>query len=295
MQEAKDKVAGHPDSRHIGCTLEDPDSVPLFYFSIVLGFRYHLKETVHSGLHSNMKHSLPYAGSLSFGRRNRYRRGMSEMCYRCFRPKSNCLCPYTEEADTGIKFVILMHPKEAFHQRTGTGRLTQLCLKESEILVGVDFTSHSRLNMLLSDCAYFPLMLYPGSDALNASSPLLKGKVQTKKLLVVVVDATWFLAAKMVRLSKNLHHLPKISFIGGYHSQFAFKREPEPHCLSTIESCYYLVKELQGEGIAKQCNVEAMMGVFHKMVEHQIACEKKRRMLEGDGPQHPWRHDRDNC
>lgn len=34
---------------------------------------------------------------------------MSEMCYRCFRPKSNCLCPYIHEADTGVKFVILMH------------------------------------------------------------------------------------------------------------------------------------------------------------------------------------------
>lgn len=221
---------------------------------------------------------------------------MSEMCYRCFRPKSNCLCPSIQEADTGITFVILMHPKEAFHQRTGTGRLTQLALKGSEILIGIDFTEHAHLNQLLADPSYYPVMLYPASDACTSDSPLLKAPIeQGKKLLVVVVDATWFLAAKMVRLSKNLQQLPKISFKRGYHSEFIFKKEPSEFCLSTIESCYYLVKELQEAGIAKPCDVESMMRVFRKMVGHQIASEAARRRVEGDGPQHPWRHDRDNC
>lgn len=130
---------------------------------------------------------------------------MSEMCYRCFRPKSNCLCPYIHEADTGVKFVILMHPKEAFHQRTGTGRLAQLALQESEIIIGIDFSGNERLNKLLGDPHYYPVMLYPGVDAYTSDSPLLRQQVgKGRRLLVVVVDATWFLAAKMVRLSRNL-------------------------------------------------------------------------------------------
>ena len=95
---------------------------------------------------------------------------MSEMCYRCFKPKSNCLCPYIKEADTGVKFIILMHPKEAYHQRTGTGRLTALCLKDSEILIGVDFTNDPKLNALLENPAYQPVMLYPGDEAMNAKT-----------------------------------------------------------------------------------------------------------------------------
>jgi DTW domain-containing protein YfiP len=216
----------------------------------------------------------------------RYTGIMSEMCYRCFKPKSNCLCPYIKEADTGVKFIILMHPKEAFHQRTGTGRITALSLKESEIIIGVDFTQDTKVNALLSDPSYFPVLLYPGVDAYTADSPSLKIELGTRKLLVFVVDGTWPLAAKMVRLSKNLQKLPKLSFTKGYVSNYTFKKEPEPSCLSTIESCYYLVKELQEAGIAKDADVSSMPLVFRKLVEHQMESEKERRAVEGNGPQH---------
>jgi len=224
----------------------------------------------------------PFLVSILF----RYTGIMSEMCYRCFKPKSNCLCPYIKEADTGVKFVILMHPKEAFHQRTGTGRITALSLRESEIIIGVDFTEDKKVNALLSNPSYFPVLLYPGVDAYTAGSPTLKEKLGTKKLLVFVLDGTWPLAAKMIRLSKNLQKLPKLSFTKGYVSHYTFKKEPEPSCLSTIESCYYLVKELQEAGIAKNADVSSMPLVFSKLVEHQMESEKERRTVEGNGPQH---------
>ena len=70
---------------------------------------------------------------------------MSERCQKCFRPQAFCLCAYTREIDTGIKFVFLMHPKEQRRQRTGTGRLSHISLKNAETLVGVDFTQNQRL------------------------------------------------------------------------------------------------------------------------------------------------------
>jgi DTW domain-containing protein YfiP len=205
---------------------------------------------------------------------------MSEMCYRCFKPKSNCLCPYIKEADPKVKFVILMHPKEAFHQRTGTGRITALALKDSEILVGVDFSENKKLNKLLEDEAYYPVILYPGKDADTADSPLLKQRLGNKMLLVIVVDATWPLAAKIVRLSKNIKTLPKLSFRKGYLSQFKFKQEPQEECLSTIESCYYLIKELQEAKIAGQCDIESMLIAFTRMVDHQLESERQRKLVE---------------
>ena len=69
---------------------------------------------------------------------------MSEMCYKCFKPKSACLCSYTKEIDPGIKFVLLMHQKEAKRQRTGTGlrlnealslRILDLDFDRNEIIV----------------------------------------------------------------------------------------------------------------------------------------------------------------
>ena len=48
-----------------------------------------------------------------------------------------------------------MHPKEAYKQKTGTGRLAHLTLEDSEIIVGVDFTDNPRLNTLITDEKYF--------------------------------------------------------------------------------------------------------------------------------------------
>ncbi len=206
-------------------------------------------------------------------------------CIRCFKSTELCLCPYINEFDPEVKFVILMHPKEAYQMRTGTGRLTKLTLKDSEIIVGVDFSNNERLNSLLNDETYYHLMLYPGEDAKTAK--MLSAENVNKRLLILVIDATWAEAKKMVRLSTNLHNINKISFRSGYKSEFKFKKQPKEECLSTIESCYYLIKELKDENIiSKDINPEPLMNVFNKMVEMQIECENLKHSMIGYEREH---------
>ena len=244
-------------------------------------------------------------------------------CYKCFRPIKSCYCKYIRSFDPGVKFIILMHPKEAYKQKTGTGRLAHLTLENSEILIGINFTQNARLKELLADERYFPVLLYPGEDAYTAetlarsqgaSCEVQSCEVQScaggsssevefcaggrnvagKQLLVIVVDATWFFAKKMLRLSPNLLELPKISFRAGYRSQFKFKQQPAEECLSTIESCYYLMKELQKEkvfGVNLDADCESLMDVFKRMVDYQLESEKERlasgipcRYARGDNP-----------
>ena len=201
-------------------------------------------------------------------------------CMQCFRPIKTCYCKYIEPFDPGIKFVFLMHPKEAFKQRTGTGRLAHLTLKDSEILIGIDFTENKRLNALLNDSNYVPLLLYPGEDAWSAQTEsegqALKEMLGSKTLLVIVVDATWFFAKKILRLSNNIRPLQKLSFKAGYKSQFQFKTQPEENCLSTIESCYYLINELKSAGICKDVSAEPLMNIFKRMVAFQLESQKER-------------------
>ena len=90
---------------------------------------------------------------------------MSEKCLKCFRPLSTCYCSSIKTLETDVKFIFLMHPKEAYHQHTGTGRLACLSLKDAEIIVGIDFTHNAKLNRLLSDPDFFPMVLYPGEDS----------------------------------------------------------------------------------------------------------------------------------
>lgn len=212
---------------------------------------------------------------------------MLNKCYNCFRPFETCYCKDITKIETGIKFVFLMHPKEAYKQRTGTGRLAFLTLNNSEIIIDVDFTNNKRLNTLLSDKNFFPVVMYPTEDAWTANEyrqtepHTLKEAVGNKTLLVILVDATWACAKKMLRLSENLEPLQKISFSKGYKSEFTFKKEPEEHYISTIETCYYLLKELQESEFNsnltnQEFTPEPLMNIFRKMIQTQLESQKRR-------------------
>ncbi len=171
-----------------------------------------------------------------------------------------------------------MHPKEAKKQRTGTGRLAHIGLENSEILMGIDFTKNTRLCQLLADPKYFPMLLYPGEDAWNAKKEGFSQTIGDKIPLVIVIDSTWFCSKKMIASSSNIMALPKLSFHGNYRSIFTFKNEPSPECVSTIESCYYLIKELKEAGIVDydQSKADTLMDSFKEMIKFQLKKENDR-------------------
>ena len=204
---------------------------------------------------------------------------MSERCYKCFKPASNCLCRFTKELDPGVKFVFLMHPKEAKRNRTGTGQLAHISLKDSEIIQGLDFSQNTRLQELLHDPKYFPMMMYPGEEAWNAKKEGFKEAVGNRIPLIIILDATWFCAKKMIEHNPFLLDYPRLSFFGDYRSIFTFKHEPRPEYISTIESCYYMIKELQTCGLADtSVDPEPLMNVFKEMIKFQLTAENERIM-----------------
>src|SRR5688572_6001260 len=69
-------------------------------------------------------------------------------CYTCFWLKQSCRCPLITPFATDMRFVILMHTKEAKQAKLGTGRITHATLINSEIIVGVDFTHTKAVNDL---------------------------------------------------------------------------------------------------------------------------------------------------
>lgn len=199
------------------------------------------------------------------------------LCYKCYRPIEYCFCKYIKPVDSKVKFVFLMHPKEAKKQKTGTGRLAHATLPGSEVIMGIDFTKDERVCQLLSDPQYFPVFMYPGKDAWNCKKEGFKESVGNKTLLVFIIDSTWFCSKKMLKYSTNITSLPKISFCGSYKSIFTFKKEPYEYCVSTIESCYYLIKELQScDMVDKNVNPEPLMDVFKHMIKFQLEKENER-------------------
>jgi DTW domain-containing protein YfiP len=199
-----------------------------------------------------------------------------QVCYRCFRPINNCLCSDINTFDTHARFVILMHPKEARKVKLGTGRVTHLCLQNSEILMGVDFTEDQRVNLLIKNPAYYPVILYPGENSTNISEfHFPDGIPNKKKILVFVIDASWTLAKKMLKMSDNLQALPKIHFRPQGPSRYVIKQQPHGSCLSTIESVYSLLEELDKLGI-EECRGQhrSLLETLDKICRHQVECTK---------------------
>jgi len=85
------------------------------------------------------------------------------------RPSSSCICKHINTIETKTRFTILMHPKEYKREKIGTGRMTQLQLENSEIIVGIDFTNNKRVNEILSKEENSHFLLYPGKDNFNLS------------------------------------------------------------------------------------------------------------------------------
>ncbi len=205
---------------------------------------------------------------------------MSYRCPKCFRTEQCCLCSYTKQFDPEVKFVLLMHPKESKKQRTGTGRLCKISMKDCEIIEGIDFSQNERLQNLLNDSQYFPVLMYPGPDAMNAKSEQLKLQMKSnpkKKILAILIDGTWFCARQIINKNKYLLNLNKMSFSKNYTSIFTFKKEPHPECLSTLETCYYFIQELkENDFINKNINPEPLMNVFKQMIKFQLQAENER-------------------
>ena len=81
----------------------------------------------------------------------------------------------------------------------------------------------------------------------------------------------------MIKLSTNIMALPKLSFAESYRSIFTFKKEPSEECVSTIETCYYLIKEMQdAEIVNREVNPECLMTAFKELIKLQIQKENDR-------------------
>ncbi len=162
-----------------------------------------------------------------------------------------------------------MHPKEFRKTKNGTGHMTNNSLENCELHVGIDFTNHKRVNELLNNEKYEAYVLYPHNNSIKLNTQKLPS---SKKSLIFIIDSTWPCSKKILRLSKNLKNLKKISFEHDKSSQFKIKTQPNEYCLSTIESTLCVLEQLnfhKTENISK-VSLEEFLNPFEKMVDSQL-------------------------
>lgn len=192
------------------------------------------------------------------------------LCLNCRRRLLTCVCDKIKPFHTQSRFIILMHPMEFKKEKVGTGRFSHLILKNSEVLVDVGFDDNVRLKEILSDSDYETFLIYPGHQTIDLGTDDLKSIV-TKKPQFIVIDGTWPCAKKMMKLSKSLHHLPRVSFRSDRISEFKVKHQPLPGCLSTVESIHQVILDLNRMELENTFEShENLMDVFRYTVDQQI-------------------------
>lgn len=197
------------------------------------------------------------------------------ICIQCLQPGFGCYCQHIQKFDAKIKFIILIHPIE-MKRRIATGRMSHLCIENSELIVGQDYSQNKEVNAILHNPNYQPMVLYPGTRSKNLTQANQEEKMnlfsKEKMPAIFVIDGTWATARKTMYQSQNLKVLPRIGFTPPGKSQFRVRKQPGVDCYSTIEAIHHtleLIGSAAGFNTASR-NHDRLIYVFNKMVERQL-------------------------
>lgn len=202
-----------------------------------------------------------------------------ENCEACGFATKTCYCHLVKPFDSKIVFAILIHKVE-IERKIATGRMSHLCLKNSYLIPGHDYTNDEVVNRLIDNPENHCVVLYPGKESkcLNTLTCVeKKSLVPTgKQLVVFVIDGTWRTARQTMRTSSNLHKLPQISFYNKAPSNFRVRKQPSDKCYSTVEAIHKtidLLGDSRGFDIYSRAH-DNLIEVFDFVVENQILFSK---------------------
>jgi DTW domain-containing protein len=181
-----------------------------------------------------------------------------EICARCTRPTSVCVCGLAPALATRTRVLFLQHPRE---RRTaiGTARLAHLGLPQSSLRVGLDFSADPVVTAAVAATPR-PYVLFPGEGATDVHS-----LPQGSPINLIVLDGTWTQAKKLLRLNPQLAALPRLAFSPRRPSGYAIRRQPAEFCVSTIEALGEVLSVLEPEG----AGIERLLDPFFAMVARQ--------------------------
>lgn len=177
-------------------------------------------------------------------------------CPRCFRPVKTCLCKHVNVVQNLIPLVILQHHLEV-HETKNSGRLLHLCLKNSQIHSGEDFTSLS--TEMLSNDDYVDILLYPETPedkamGLEIPPTLIERKNELKQTnkwrpRLWVIDATWRKSRKVLYLNRFLQRMPRLSLNECKASIYTIRKAHSENQLSTLEASCYALQQLEEQQV----------------------------------------------
>lgn len=192
-------------------------------------------------------------------------------CYDCHRPLDLCLCASIRPVDNRTEVLVLQHVRERFHP-FGSVRLLAAGLQRCQVQVAYR-TEGKRVDLPLT-VPEGTALVYPRPDARRVDQLTEAERPQALLLL----DGTWSQAHRLYRDNPWVQRLPHVSLAPTEPSLYRVRREPKPHCLSTLEAAVHALSALEPE----LEGLSGLLDVFARMNAQQVA-------RRGESPRTPRR------
>jgi hypothetical protein len=200
-------------------------------------------------------------------------------CTRCLRPVALCACEALPRLEARTRVVILQHPREA-RLAICSAWMCHAALPGSELIQGVRFDDHPRVRALCADPA--TVLLFPGEGARPAAE-----LAAAPPATLLVIDATWPQAVKLLRLNPAVAALPRVAVVAAGPSGYrGLRREPQAGHLATIDAVAEALGTLEGD----PARFAPMRAAFRLAVERQLAFARGERRSPRHRPAPGPRH-----
>lgn len=171
-----------------------------------------------------------------------------------------CLCGLLPRIATRTEIAILQHPRERDHP-FGTARLLALALPSARIAVAHGGWSGDLCLPL--DLPKGAALLYPHPQATDLAALPPAERPAT----LVVLDGTWAHARRLYRHNPWLSALRHVCIRPSAPGRYRIRREPHPHCLSTLEAVVEALRILEPGAP----DLDRLLAAFEGMVDRQLA------------------------
>ena len=188
-----------------------------------------------------------------------------QICTRCLRPQSACICQWITPVVHATEVLILQHPLEIQHAKN-SGRLLHLSLTGSRILLGERLDAREWDQALESP--KYTVLLYPPTAIKGqalAPSPEASRMKDPNQVRLIVLDATWRKSRKMLHLNRALQLLPRLALDEVPRSRYLIRKAHKPGQLSTLEATCAALMQLGGDAGA----FESLLNAFDGFVAQQ--------------------------
>ena len=163
------------------------------------------------------------------------------ICPHCHYPLTTCCCAVLDTIEHQTQIDILQHPTEATAAKN-TAHLCQLSLAHCRIWCGEQPEDFATLQQQLANEHKAIALLYPGDSA----TPIQEFALQPSPIRLLLIDATWGKAYKMLQLNPWLQQFAQLK-LPQSKGQYHIRKAPKAGQLSTLEAIRLALHQLEPE------------------------------------------------